>query len=328
MVAEVVGFKTGLALTFQRLRKLATPATESKRVFQGDKRELLRVRSEEFQEITNHILFGLGNTSTPERQYPAGTIHRRYKRDPDELRVALAVTEEWGAWIGPAVKATSASGKRSLDPTPFLEQARGRHGLFGAKVALELFDTLNTMLVQNPWAKVRRQEWKDTAELDSLFRSESLNTLHGRYFDQRFIDYIARNFEEIDRINWRKFEGLVGEYFVREGFQVEMGPGRNDDGVDARIWPAEQDKERPPAILVQAKRQKESISKLIVKGLYADVINEGATSGLIVTTSVLSPGAEKVRVARSYPINTADRGTLTKWIKGMRSAGSGALFGD
>jgi restriction system protein len=54
----------------------------------------------------------------------------------------------------------------------------------------------------------------------------------------------------------------------------------------------------PPAILVQCKREKKKVSKVVVKALYADIINERAESGLIVTYTTLSPGAEKVCRAR------------------------------
>jgi restriction system protein len=165
--------------------------------------------------------------------------------------------------------------------------------------------------------------------LEDLFRSESLTTFYGTFFDQRFIDYLAREFEAIDRINWRKFEGLVGEYFHREGFVVTLGPGRGDEGVDARIWPKDADAaSRPPAMLVQCKRQQENVSKVVLKALYADVLHEKAESGLIVTTSALSPGAKKVRSVRSYPIKDADRSALRTWIAQMRSPGSGVFLGE
>ena len=75
----------------------------------------------------------------------------------------------------------------------------------------------------------------------------------------------------------------------------------------------------PPALLVQCKRQKAKVSKVIVKALWADVLHENATSGLIVTTSVLSPGARKVSTARNYPVDEADRETLRQWVHQMRT---------
>jgi restriction system protein len=126
-----------------------------------------------------------------------------------------------------------------------------------------------------------------------------------------------------DKINWRKFEGLTAEYFDRQGFQVDVGPGRNDDGVDVRIWPSDESPGGPPAIIVQCKRQRETIKKVIVKSLYADIVHAAAKSGLIVTTSKLSPGARAVCSARRYPIVEADRDTVWTWIVEMRKPGLG-----
>ena len=71
---------------------------------------------------------------------------------------------------------------------------------------------------------LQREEWKDTAELRDLFESESLAATYGSFFDQRFVDYLARQFGDIDRIHWRKFEGLTCEFFERAGFRVKIGP--------------------------------------------------------------------------------------------------------
>lgn len=152
-----------------------------------------------------------------------------------------------------------------------------------------------------------------------LFRSEDLGTLHGHFFDQRFIDYLQANFERLGDIHWRKFEGLAGEFFEREGFTVDIGPGRNDDGVDLRIYPRDAEPERPPLIIVQCKRQKEKIGKTLLKSVYADVVHEGAESGLIVTSSWLSPGTEIMRTARNYPIEAADRDTLRTWVAKLKT---------
>ena len=66
---------------------------------------------------------------------------------------------------------------------------------------LEFIVELEVYLQRCPLSNFRRVEWFDTAELSELFRSESLETYYGKFFDQRYIDYLFRNFEAIDRIN-------------------------------------------------------------------------------------------------------------------------------
>jgi restriction system protein len=151
--------------------------------------------------------------------------------------------------------------------------------------------------------------------------------MYGSFFDQRFINYLSANFEKIGEIHWRQFEALAAEFFVRSGYEVDSGPGRIDGGIDIRVWKAKSLATDPPAMLVQCKRQKEKIGKVIVKALWADVVDEGASSGLIVTSSTLSPGADTVRRARSYPIHVAARATLRSWVEQLRNPGKGIFFG-
>jgi restriction system protein len=49
-------------------------------------------------------------------------------------------------------------------------------------------------------------------------------------------------------------------------------------------------------------------------------------TGLIVKTSSLSPGAEKVCTARNYPITQEIGETLKQWIKVMRTPYKGVFL--
>ena len=93
-----------------------------------------------------------------------------------------------------------------------------------------------------------------------------------------------------------------------------------------RVWPKDADKHLPPTTLVQCKRQKDKIEKVVVKALYADILEAQAQSGLIVTTSALSPGSEKVCTVRAYPITQASRETLKQWITTMRTPYTGVFL--
>ncbi len=175
---------------------------------------------------------------------------------------------------------------------------------------------------------LRRTEWKEIRDLDDLFKSEQIKAEHGRFFDRRFIDYLRVNFNRIDDIHWRQFEALTAEYFDQLGYVVELGPGRNDEGVDVRLWDKNSNSGGPPLILVQCKRQKAKIEKVVVKALWADILAENAESGLIVTTSSLSPGSGRTLRARGYPIHQADRKTLQRWLEELRSPGAGVFLGE
>ena len=153
----------------------------------------------------------------------------------------------------------------------------------GAAMALLICEGLNEDMHKSSLGQFRRMEWEDVADLVGLFESEKLETPHGEFFDQRFVDFLSHNFQSIDQINWRKFEGLTCEFFHRVGLDVKIGKGRNDDSIDARIWAKGKSATKPPLILVQCKRQKDKVEKVVVKALYADVIHEKAKLGLVVT---------------------------------------------
>ena len=92
------------------------------------------------------------------------------------------------------------------------------------------------------------------------------------------------------------------------------------------MWAPADAVEKPPLILVQCKRQQEKVSQVVLKALWADVSDEGAQSGFIVTTSALAPSAKTVRKARGYPIAAVERETLKDWMEQLRSPGTGTFL--
>jgi len=82
----------------------------------------------------------------------------------------------------------------------------------------------------------------------------------------------------------------------------------------------------PPAIIVQCKREKRKIGKVVVKALWANVPAERADSGLIVTTNDISPGAAKVVEAQAYPITVANLREVQRWLRAMRKPEAGVVL--
>ena len=198
-------------------------------------------------------------------------------------------------------------------------ESKNKHGTLGLMISLEIMENMITYQETSPWSTVRRVNWVNTIDLKNLFTSESLDTFYGSFLDQRYIDFLSNHLDDVGSINWRKFEGLTCEYFKRQGYHVQIGSGRNDGGIDARIWKSQEDKENPPMIIVQCKRQQSKIEKVVVKALWADVLYEKAESGLLVTCSEVSKGAKADCSARGYNIQFAERETLSRWLEGMRT---------
>lgn len=116
--------------------------------------------------------------------------------------------------------------------------------------------------------------------------------------DTRFVDAhsVCHALEEsvnIAAMDWLEFEHLVREIFEKEfssvGGEVKITRASRDHGVDAIVF--DPDPIRGGKIVLQAKRYVNSVDVAAVRDLYGTVINEGATKGILITTSDYGPDA-------------------------------------
>lgn len=116
--------------------------------------------------------------------------------------------------------------------------------------------------------------------------------------DKRFIS----SYEVVSNINqgtnlalmdWMDFEHLLREIFEKEfslnGGEVKVTQASRDGGVDAVAF--DPDPIRGGKIVIQAKRYTNTVGVSAVRDLYGTVLNEGATKGILVTTSDYGPDA-------------------------------------
>lgn len=325
---EVVGYKSGLGLTLEEFNDII-PSPYHPYWF-GESESFIRIRAEEYEELIAHLLHKLGNTESPNIPFISSKYLKIKDKDSEIFNIFLDLFSLFSDFLKNEIEEFKKDKLKSnkINPTPFIEFGHNKYGIKGRMVAIDILEQYTLKQHVSPWGKIRMTNWVDVAELKGLFESESLSTFYGKFIDQRYIDYLSHNFDSINEINWRKFEALTCEFFHKNGYYVEIGEGRDDDGIDARIWSKEENKTDPPAILIQCKRYRSKIEKMVVKSLYADVLEYGAQSGLIVTTSSLSPGAEKTCIARKYPIEQANRESLKKWIENMRSPYTGIFMSE
>jgi len=116
--------------------------------------------------------------------------------------------------------------------------------------------------------------------------------------DERFIPAKAVSGTLDESINlaamdWEDFEHLVREIFEQEfattGGEVKVTKASRDGGVDAIAF--DPDPIRGGKIVIQAKRYTNTVGVAAVRDLYGTVMNEGATKGILVTTSDYGPDA-------------------------------------
>lgn len=161
------------------------------------------------------------------------------------------------------------------------------------------------------------KRWDCITSLSSLYNCEIKKENSLDFLDQKFIDYLAVNGTEIEKIHWRNFERLCAEYFRRNGYKVVLGDGRNDGGIDIRAFSNE--KVSLPSIVIQCKRYKSEnkVSIETVKAFYTDVCFENAEQGVIATSSYIAPGGKKIVDTRKYNISFAEKAKVEKWARDM-----------
>lgn len=159
--------------------------------------------------------------------------------------------------------------------------------------------------------------WDGILPLDRLFEGEHVPDDPTVYLDQRYIDYLAKNGEEMSRMHWRNFERLTTEFFRRQGYEVDLGPGTKDGGVDVRVWTDKEAKAGPPIMLIQCKRTKDNVGIETVKAFWADVVFERAESGLIATTAAVTRDSKAMCEARQYPLSFAEGNNVKRWSRSM-----------
>ena len=98
------------------------------------------------------------------------------------------------------------------------------------------------------------------------------------------------------------FEHLIRELFEKEfsqyGGEVKVTRASRDGGIDAVAF--DPDPIRGGKIVIQAKRYSNTVGVSAVRDLYGSLMNEGATKGILVTTS--DYGSDAYEFARGKPI--------------------------
>lgn len=322
-LSETAGFKAGLALSVTELCDHLS-GTDFPDLIRASEEHVVRVRAEEYESLFYKLLYRIGYTQEEYDGDITGIkyVHKyRHKGAQEWSGVTALFLKLWPTLMEEARR----NNTKSIDPTPFIRAAFDKYGKLGLQMAMERLDAIDKGMNLSPHTGVRWVEWHSALELSALFKGGASEPQFGRFIDQRYIDYLSSNFDALGTMHWRKFEELTAEFYAREGYSVELGPGSNDDGVDVRVWKPGQTTAENPHCLIQCKRQKDKVERVVVKGLFADITFQGADLGLVVTSSELSPGARTTISARGYPIQEVNRAGLEEWLRKLRTPGTGIV---
>lgn len=131
--------------------------------------------------------------------------------------------------------------------------------------------------------------------------------------DKRFVEHYdvdGENFTNLALMHWEDFEHLIRELFEKEfsssGGEVKVTRASRDGGVDAVVF--DPDPIRGGKLVIQAKRYTNTVGVSAVRDLFGTVLNEGATKGILVTTS--DYGADSYEFAKDKPITLMNGANL------------------
>lgn len=138
--------------------------------------------------------------------------------------------------------------------------------------------------------------------------------------DKRFVEgrEVVQNIDErtnLAAMHWGDFEHLVKELFEKEfaanGGEVKVTQASTDGGVDAIAF--DPDPIRGGKIVIQAKRYTNTVGVAAVRDLYGTVMNEGATKGILVTTS--DYGKDSYDFAKDKPLTLLSGSNLLSLLE-------------
>lgn len=319
---EIIGYKSGVAASIEKMCDLLTESHWADVIISSEKHRI-RLRSEDYDSLYYSLLHKVGTTEKPyEGIFEILNLSRKFKELEGE-QFSIDIFDIYHSHIKTEMELAVKEDRKSLDPTAMMKEACTRYGIKGMDALMEVIEEYERMRKYSPHAMGRWQEWSDIVNLNDLFSQYKPVVTEGEFFDQRFIDFLSVNQDKLGDIHWRKFEELISECFNKFGYEVELGPGTNDDGVDVRVWL--DDKSTAPEYIIQCKRHKTKIDKVTIKGLYADVLHNEVNMGLLVTTSEFSVGAKKTVKARGYPIEEVNGDMVKQWLVELRTPGSGIV---
>jgi restriction system protein len=184
-----------------------------------------------------------------------------------------------------------------------------RKCLISMRTTRETFLQLNLKRVADKQACLRNLGAQVSAKPDEAVAVKPV--LEFDMVDRRFIDQE----DLLDGIESRpnlmdvkpsEFEQIVANLFTRMGLETKLTRSSKDGGVDAVAFDP-----RPVLggkVVIQAKRYRHVVGVSAVRDLYGTMMNEGASKGIIVTTSHY--GTDAYEFVKDKPLELIDGGGL------------------
>ncbi|QOZ44781.1 hypothetical protein XH89_15835 [Bradyrhizobium sp. CCBAU 53340] len=136
--------------------------------------------------------------------------------------------------------------------------------------------------------------------------------------NEQILDRLKRRPQDIHNIDHRKFEEIVAELLDDMDFDVELTPATRDGGRDVlAYWNSPMGR---LLCLVEAKKYRPDrpVGIQLVRQLYGTLVDERATSAMLVTTADFSPDARKFEQKHKWQISLKNYADLAEWIENYK----------
>jgi restriction system protein len=316
-LSEDVGTRSGLTINGDQLNKLLGFDHE---LVTSPLNEALRIKASLYEETVGNLLYSVGAVEEDGGPPLSRLLTNRLSFEW-RTQITLDQLLETEALALELLRRRVA---RRSDKAEIIEEIRDVLGHRYDAFSGPLYTAMDLYLARCPFFTISASG-RDALALADLYSSE-MGPSDGGYFDQRLINFVDRHPEALEQMHWRQFERMTAEWLDRQGYVVELGPGRDDGNVDVRAWRQDAPPGTPPALVAQCKRERAKVGKVVVKALWADLYHERADAGLVVTTNDISPGAKRDIEARAYPIAAANRTEVLRWVREMRKPNAGLVL--
>jgi CheY-like chemotaxis protein len=209
----------------------------------------------------------------------------------------------------PFVFVTGWSGDAAIDDLQWTDGFNGvieRSGDLVGEISKLLPRVIAIPGLVDPQGRPLRNESPAQRELVIKFESASKEVL----------DYLGKNPHHLPKVDPRFFEQMIAELLEAEGLDVTLTRRSGDRGVD--IFAAEHTGFGKLLYVFECKRYsaENKVGPALVRQLRGVVDREGATCGVLVTTSTFTQGAVAEQQTLPYRLALRDIEDVTAWLRG------------
>ncbi|WP_019123772.1 restriction endonuclease [Brevibacillus massiliensis] len=238
-----------------------------------------KMKAKEFEQFYNSIVF----------QTTLRTIHEIFESDYTRA-IQVVVFNGWVNYIDES---------NGLEVTSCI---------ITVQTTREEFERINLSLI-NPQKCIQSLKGLYAGSLINLGPVKpimNINTDDSRFVESKDVLSELNSYENLATMPWEEFEhlvrGLFAKMFSEDGAEVNVTRASRDGGVDAIAF--DPDPIKGGKFVIQAKRYNNVVPVSAVRDLFGTMIHEGATKGILVTTS--SFGKDAYEFVKDKPITLID----------------------